>query len=274
MKQGNGITYRKLPGISAQGIRIWGLLFLVVGALGYGVFGNVLIPSYGVDVNGISLAPFSMVTVGSVLQILYYCAIPIFSFLLVEGMKRTVSPKNYAIRVGLLAVATELPFNLCMGGKVFGAISFQNGLHFDYEAFSLNPVFGSLLCIIVLMIFQYFAEKNAKNIFMKLVIWLMAFMWVFMLHIEEANRMLVIVPVLWFFRNKKQMQVFLGCMVTVMSCIFNMNTLATVGCLIAPLTFMLVHFYNEEPGEGNRLVNYLAFPVILLAVGLVAKFAI
>lgn len=274
MKQRNGITYRKFPGLSVQGLRIWGLVFILLGALGYGVFGNAMIPSYGVDANGISLAPMSMVTVGSILQIVYYCAIPVFSFLLVEGMKHTVSAKNYAIRVAILALITELPYNLCMTGKLLGAISFEGGLHFDMAAFSLNPVFGTLLCLVVLLFFRQYADKNAKNIFIKIFIWLVAFLWVSMLHIEDANRMLVIVPVLWIFRGKKGMQILFGCFAILLSCIFNMNTLAFIGCCVAPLVFMLVHFYNGERGESNRYINYLAYPVILLVIGLVAKFAV
>lgn len=274
MNQQNGITYRKLPGISAQGLRIWGLVFLLLGALGYGFFGNALIPSYGVDADGISNAPLSMVTVGSLLQIVYYCAIPVFCFLLVEGMKHTVSTKNYAIRVGILALATELPYNLCMTGKLLGAVSFEGGLHFDLANFSLNPVFGTLLCLVLIMFFKQYPNRDAKSILIKVMVWLVAFLWVAMLHIDDANRMLVIVPVLWMFRQKKSMQVFLGCVATFMSCIFNMSTLAFIGCCVAPLTFMLVHFYNEEPGERNKVINYLAFPVLLLAVGLLAKFGI
>ena len=274
MKEQNGITYRKLPGISAQGLRIWGLVFLLLGALGYGVFGNALIPSYGVDAEGFSQAPLSMVSVGSILQIIYYCAIPVFSFLLVEGVKHTVNVKAYAIRVAVLALATELPYNLCMTGKVLGAISFEGGLHFDMSGFTLNPVFGTLLCLVLLIFFKQYADKGAKNIFIKVMVWLVAFLWVSMLHIDEANRMLVVVPVLWIFRNKKSMQVFLGCMATLLSCIFNMSTLAFIGCCVAPLTFMLVHFYNGEPGESNKVINYLACPAIFLAIGLLAKFAI
>lgn len=274
MQKRNGITYRKFHGISAQGMRLWGLAFLLLGAVGYGVFGNALVPSYGVDANGVSLAPMSMLTVGSILQIAYYCAIPIFCFLLVEGMKRTSNARNYAIRVAILAVATELPYNLCMTGKLLGAVSFEGGMHFDMASFSLNPVFGSLLCLVVLLFFRHYAGKSAKNIFIKVFIWLVAFLWVSMLRIDDANRMLVIVPVLWIFRKKKGLQILFGCVATLLSCIFNMDTMAFIGCCLAPLTMMLVHFYNEEPGESNRIINYAAYPVILLAAALLAKFAI
>ena len=273
MEQRNGIVYRKLSGISAQGLRIWGLIFLLCGAAGYGIFGSVLIPSYGVGADGMTLAPMSMITLGSIMQAVYYSAIPVFSFLLVEGVKHTLSLRDYATRIGILALVTELPYNLCMNGKVLGAFSFEGGLHFDFASFSLNPVFGTLLCVVVLYFFRQYVKKNAKGIFTGVIIWLVAFLWVEMLHIENAAMMLVIVPVLWIFRRKKAMQVFCGCIATFLCSVIDLGTMASIGCFIAPLTFMLVHFYNGERGEGNRYVNYLAYPAILLAAGLAAKLA-
>lgn len=275
MRQGNGIQYRKLSGFSAQGLRIWGLLFLLCGAVGYGLF-PIMIGSYGLDADNLTKAPMSMVGVGTALQVLMFCALPIFAFLLVQGMMHTVSVKNYATRVAYLALLTELPFNLCMSGKLFGAFSFENGLHFDFSQFSLNPVFGVLLCLLVLMFFRQFPGRNMKNIGIKLVIWMVAFLWVEMLHIEYANMMLVIVAVIWIFRAKKPMLVFCGCVAMFLCSVFTLGDLGaeSIGCCVAPLTFLLIHFYNEEPGEGNRYINYLAYPVMLLIIGLVGKFAL
>ena len=36
--------------------------------------------------------------------------------------------------------------------------------------------------------------------------------------------------------------------------------------------FMPIHFYRGEKGEENRLLNYLAYPVLLLAAGLAGMF--
>ncbi len=262
MNQRPGITYRKPKGFSLQGLRIWGLLFLLCGAVGYGLFAKGLIPA-----NGGENAPLSMVTMGMVLQAVYFCAIPIFAFLLVQGFLHTSSIKNYAIRLLILAVLTEIPFNLCMTGNPLGAFSVGGG--FDWTNFSLNPVFATLLCLVVLFFFRQYPD----NTFVKILVWLMAFLWTGMLKIENANMMLVIVPVLWIFREKKGRQVFFGCVAMFLCSIFGLGTIASVGCFVAPLTFLLIHFYNEEQGDGNRVINYLAYPVILLAVGLATVFA-
>ena len=42
---------------------------------------------------------------------------------------------------------------------------------------------------------------------------------------------------------------------------------------LAPLAFLAIHFYNGEKGTGNMIVNYAAYPVLLLGVWAVAKLA-
>ena len=264
MNQRPGITYRKLRGFSLQGIRIWGLLFLLCGAVGYSVFARGLIPSYG------DAAPLSMITVGMILQVLTYCAIPIFAFLLVQGFLHTTSIKQYAIRLLILAVIAEVPFNFCMTGHPLGAFA-NSG--FNYADFSLNPVFGTLLSLVVLFFFRQYPGKTTNNIFVKVLVWLMAFLWAGMFRIEYANIMLVLVPVLWLTRRKKAMMIFGGCVATFLTCIFGLGNMGFVGSCIAPLTFLLLHFWNEEQGESNRYINYLAYPVILVGAAVATLLA-
>lgn len=279
MNQKNGITYRKLPGMSGQGLRIWGLLFLAFGC----AYAPNLAAYFHSEETG-----FLVTTAGLVLQLLHYCAIPIFAFLLVEGFTHTVSAKDYAIRVGILAVAAELPYHFAYGKNPFdftasdnllGALSFNGGLHFDYAEFSLNPVFGLLLSMILLYFFKRYAGKNIKHVLLKAVLWLMAFVWTEMLHIENGKALVLLVPILYFLRNKRMWVVFAGCIAMTLCGFLDssaeagfLQTAAYIGC--APIAFIMIHFYNGEPGEGNRYVNYFAYPVILIAIGLVANFAI
>lgn len=46
-------------------------------------------------------------------------AFPIFAFFIAEGYGRTGNLKKYALRLGLFAVISEIPFNLMYAGRVF-----------------------------------------------------------------------------------------------------------------------------------------------------------
>lgn len=265
MNQQNGITYRKLPGLSAQGVRIWGLIFLA--------FGMVMNPALQ-KMLASEEADFLFTSAGLILQLLHFCAIPLFCFLLSEGFARTSSLKNYAIRLGITALIVELPFNLAMYGKLLGEFSFRN-----LQGFKLNPVFGLLLALILLYFFRKYSGKTLKRVLLKGFLWLMAFVWSNMLHIEYGMAVVLLVPIIYFLRNKRMLMIFAGCIAMTLCGFLDMpagtsSYIRTASYIAsAPVGFLILHFYNGERGEANRYVNYLAYPVMLLAIGLLAKFA-
>lgn len=278
MNQQNEIQYRKVRGLSGQGLRIWGVLFLI--------FGVVLNPKLSANLASME-TDFLYTSVGLIFGLLHYAAIPIFAFLLVEGFIHTTSLQNYAIRVGLMAVAVEIPFNYAMDGKLLGTFTFPN-----LSTFELNPVFGLLLSLVLLYFFRRYSGKTLKLIAMKGLLWILALIWVKMLGIKYGIPVVLLVPLLYFLRNKKMIMIFAGCIVMTL-CGFlasgqtitkevegvvtteNVLNATSVASYIAssPVAFIILHFYNGEPGERNRYINYLAYPVILIATCLLAKFA-
>ena len=273
MNQQNGITYRKLPGLSAQGLRIWGLLFLV--------FGFALNPKIQ-ETLASDQVDFIFTTVGLILQLAHLCAIPIFTFLLVEGFTHTSSLKKYATRVSILALAVQLPYNYAIYGKLF---SFEN-----IVTFRLNPVFGLLLGMVLLYFYRRYPGKTMKRIALKIGLVVVGFLWAKMLRIEYGVAVVLLVPIFYFLRNKRMIMIFAGCIAMTLCGFLDLPSAAgaseevvqTLGAYTrtasyiasAPVSFLILHFYNGEPGEGNRYVNYFAYPVILIAISLFAKFAI
>lgn len=239
---------------TTRGIRICGMLFLLAGAFGAMLQASVL--GAGNLTNSQLLLALEQdstlmgkVTLSLMLQALGSCALPIFARLLVEGGVHTSDFGKYFLRVLGLAVVCQLPYNLLMSGS--------------FLAFSrLNPVFALVMCQIMLYFFRRYSEKKAANVLIKLTAVLGVFMWAGILGIEHGQCCVLLVAEIWALREKPNLQTFLGILLVFCCMIFS------VFYLLAPVGFLVLHFYEGEQGDENRIVNYLAYPGILLCCGL------
>ena len=136
-------------GLSANALRLWGYFCVLLGIAAKGIIQNGLLGLESMtnqqifDVMNQSEGAMVMVTISLVLQLLESCGVPIFAFLLVEGFQKTSSFKHYLIRVGLVALVSEIPYNLTFHSRIIAMDS-------------RNPVFGLVLGLLVL----YFYHKN------------------------------------------------------------------------------------------------------------------
>lgn len=246
----------KPSGLHAGNLRAWGMLFAIAGIISRSLLQNQMLGMGTrtmqelMELMQASDTAMAIATVALVLQAVETVAVPIFVFLLAEGFRHTSDWKKYLLRVAGLAVLTEIPYDLAMNQKV---------LEFGTQ----NPVFGLVLCMILLYLFQRFAGKKLICVIMALA----GIMWAVMLKVDHGVPMLLMICVIHLFRNKKMYMGFSG-MAAAALC-----TGISPFYLAAPMGFLAIHFYNGEPGEGNRLVNYLFYPVTLLVIGLVAMFA-
>lgn len=249
---------RPVTGNDAAKLRKWAYIFLAVGVVGKSMLQNAML-----GMNTLSGEEFLaaldgtgsivILTVALMCRITATCAVPLLAFLLVEGFQRTSSFEKYLLRVGALALICELPYNFAMNGQL---------LHTGTR----NPVFALVLCLVMLHFFTRFSEKSLKNILMKVLIFAAAFGWCWMLKIDDGIFMVIYVAALWFTRKKgnlRAMYAFSGAMV---SSLFSMYYMGS------GLSCIMLHRYNEERGEQNRLFNYAFYPVTLLVVGIAAKF--
>jgi len=239
---------------TTRGIRICGMLFLMAGAVGAMLQTSVL-GAGNLTNNQLMLALeqdsslMGKVTLSLMLQALGSCALPIFARLLVEGGVHTSNFGKYFLRVLGLAVLCQLPYNLLMGGSL---LAFTR----------LNPVFALVMSMIMLYFFRRYSDKKAANTLIKLIAVLGVFMWTGFLGIEHGQCCALLVAEIWALREKPNLQTFAGILLVFCCMIFS------VFYLLAPVGFLVLHFYEGELGDENRIVNYLAYPVILLACGL------
>ena len=243
-------------GLHTGSLRAWGMLFLVAGIVSRSILQNQML---GVGLRTMEelvtlmqteQTAMIVATIALVLQAMETVAVPIFVFLLAEGFLHTSDWKKYFARVAGMAVLSEIPYDLAMTGKVL-------------ETGTQNPVFGLVLCMILLYLWKRFEGKKLICVIMALA----GLAWALMLKVDHGIPMILMICVIHLFRNKRMFMGFSG-MAAAALC-----TGLSPFYLVAPMGFLAIHFYNGEKGESSRLVNYLFYPVMLLVIGLIAKFA-
>lgn len=251
-------------GMSRQAIRIWGLLFLAAGAVGQGILMNVMLGMKGQSNDQILAAlnsggnNMTYVILALLSQLAYACAIPVYTFLLVDGFRRTSRIRDYALRLAGVALLAEIPYNLVM-----------SGVWFDFG--SRNPMVAMVLGVGMMYFFNYYSGKKIKNILIRLLVVVLGYVWVNMLRIDHGVPIIIMICTLWALRKRRGFQILGGC-----SMMFVVGAIPGIGTpmyWMAPIVFMAVNFYNDEQGEENRWFNYLSYPVMLLIVGLIANYA-
>ena len=246
-------------GITRSALRLWGLLFAGLGIVGRGILQNRLLGMGQISGEQLLEAMMSsdqamvFATLALVIQAVEACAIPIFAFLLVEGVQHTKNLDGYLLRVVGLALLSELPYNLAMSGSL-------------WDTSSRNPAIGLAFAMGMLYLFRLYGGNTLGRRLLRVLITGAAVLWPMMLRVQDGAVCVILVAVLWLCRNLKNYRTFIGCAAGALCSVLSPFYLAI------PMGFMPIHFYRGEKGEENRLLNYLAYPVLLLAAGLAGMF--
>lgn len=241
-------------GLSAAGMRYWGYLFLLLGVVAKAVIQNGIFNMHSsttaqlLELLNTSGDMMALATASLVMQALEACAVPLFALLLVEGFCHTSNFPKYLGRVALVALISEIPYNLAMGGYVF-------------VLDSRNPAFGLVVGLALLWFYRHYGEKSGKNIFVNIVVTLAALLWCGMLGIEHGAFTVILVAAAWFARGKS-VRTLVCALTAAVGVLFNPLY------LVAPVSALAIHFYNGEKGESNRIFAMACYPVMLALAGL------
>lgn len=256
------IPTRRPSGISRSSLRMWGLLFLAAGIVGRSILQFRML-GMGV-ISGEELLALldsspdmmTIATTALILQIMETCALPIFTFLLVEGFQHTSDFPKYILRVLFVAVISEIPYDLAVTGK-FLNLSIQ------------NPALGLPLCLLLLNFFRAYPGKSPKNLLIKVALTLATLGWSAMLRVEYGVCMVMVAISLYLLWSKPLARNMVGATVAILCGRGSLLMMA------APMGFLAVHCYNEEKNtEENRYISYLAYPVCLVIVAIAGFFIV
>lgn len=179
------------------------------------------------------------------MRLLGRVAFPLFAFLLAEGFFCTRDKKNYAFRLGLFALLSEIPYNLFINGHLLCPET-------------QNTLFTLTLGLVSLIVSERLSERtgSASWVVSGLVFGILA----------EAFRLdygflgIVLIQLLAYFRFQPQKKLVAGCVVLYLS-YWEENAL---GGVAACLAFSFINHYNGERGKHMGYIPYLFYPVHLL----------
>ena len=235
--------------IGRKGLKIWGFLFTLMWVLSRalargmtgGAEGEALIAILNSSPDKMYLA-----TAVLIMESFSVCGLLLYSAMLLEGMQETTDVKKYFVRMGILALVSEIPYDLLMSGKFF-----DRNLQ--------NPVFGLLVCQVVIYFWNRYADKKSGNLLIRLAVLAAAAAWCYILKVEYGLPLVVCTAVLWFFRKDTAKRGLAGMLAGGLCILFSPFFLA------APMGALVLHFYNGENWEHkNNLLSYAAFPVLML----------
>lgn len=178
-------------------------------------------------------------------------AFPLFCFLLVEGFLHTKNIKKYAMRLGLFALLSEIPFDLAFNNSLF---------EFSYQ----NVFFTLLIGLLVLCGLKYFEETLPLHLsWLRFLVALTGILFAIFLRTDYDAFGIMLIVLLYEFRNLK----LLRCIAGAILMLFN----STTGCL----AFILVWLYNGERGKQlPKYFFYAFYPVHLLILFFLRKLII
>lgn len=171
-------------------------------------------------------------------------AFPIFCFLLVEGFLYTKNIKNYAFRLFLFALISEVPFDLAIAGNAF--------------SFAQQNVFFTLF--IGLTTIALFAKST--SVWIKFLILIAGMLLAYFANTDYGHFGILAIVVIYILRKDKSQGITFACL-----CLTFMNSLELSSFAILPL----ISSYNGKRGLSLKYIFYVFYPAHLLLLYFIGK---
>lgn len=249
-------------GISGSTIKIIGIISMLIDHIGAGILGKLIVNINYMQImmSGNQNNIMRWLINNDMLYSVYIImrrggrlGFPIFCFLLVEGFYKTHDIKKYVLRLGLFALISEVPFDLCFNGSI---------LEFHYQ----NVYFTLLLGLLTMIAFdridkkEWVAEDMLNNVVKMLLSAAALVVGAGIAHVmktDYAAKGVLCIMVLYVFGKSKPLQIAAGCV-------------AFLWEVTAPLAFIPIGFYNGKRGLKIKYFFYAFYPVHLFLIWLVS----
>lgn len=202
---------------------------------------------FGIQVNYAALSQLH-----DILRGIGRLAFPIFCFLLVEGFYHTHDRKKYAIRLGMMALISEIPFDLALNYAVL-------------EFSSQNVFFTLLIGLLTMALYEKIEKAFQIPYFYRMLLCTgsvgLGMGAAYLIHCDYGYGGVFCIMMLYLFHDKKVLQLFAG--------VVSFAVLLFPTELLAAFAFIPIALYNGERGSQNKYFFYLFYPVHLLLLFLI-----
>lgn len=191
----------------------------------------------------------TLLLVDLILRMIGRLGFPIFCFLLIEGFMHTKNVWNYALRLGVFALISEVPFDLAFSGSFF---------YMDYQ----NVFFTLFIGLTAMIAYDRIQRRENWPDWLKKILGVIAILLgmgaAALLKTDYAAIGVLCVMIMFLFRKNRLHQVIAGC-------------IAFCWEITAPLAFVPIAMYNGKRGLNMKYVFYAFYPVHLLLLYIIAR---
>ncbi len=223
-------------GVTGSTLKWVAIILMAVDHIGAGILENFVLNAWGRSPIGYHFAGQweAIYGVDLLIRFIGRPAFPIFCFLLAEGFCHTHDVKKYAVRLGIFALVSEIPFDLALWNQV---------PDWRYQ----NVFFTLLIGLLALAL----VRRYGTNMVLKVLILAAGAVLAELLHTDYGAFGVLFIGILYLLRDNRKLQ----CAVGAACCLWE---------LTAPLAFLLIWRYNGERGRQPRWLFYWFYPAHLL----------
>lgn len=226
-------------------------IFVVLYIFSYAIIQNGIMKVYSYDNEQLSLLlndehMMNLMTIAQVLVMLIGVTLPIYAMLLVEGFNHTRNLWKYILRLLLLAILCEIPFDMCM-------------YHSFFNSQGQNPIFTLVFCLLMMKGFEMVegVSKGWRFGFQAIII-ISAICWTLLIHSGFGLGMVIMCAIYYLLQEKRVWKHILACLA---------GSLYITGPFAAYLT---IGYTGEKGKTKYPHLFYLLFFATLLIFGIVS----
>ena len=236
--------------LSCNVLKLFACIVMLIDHVAFGIIHNYMI-AHAMDI--LPETYTKLQNVYNVLDGVGRLAFPIFAFFLVEGFVRTRSVTKYAIRLGIFAVISEIPFDLGLFGKMF---------KWDHQNIILTFFIALLMLVVIKYLDENISGLSRPVIWLAIVCTVIAFSDVSsLIYCDYSWKCMLLTSVLYILRSTGAFRLIAGAASVSMG-------------KYAPISFLLLYFYDPAIRPKYKYAFYVFYPLHLIIIYFIARMII